>query len=324
MSGKKLSLKKTALFYQDLATLINSGIAAAQALTTMKRGKSGAYYWLLEYLEQKVSMGVPLWQAMEGKPAAFDSFQTMTVKGGEMSGTQVQTYRRLARFFESRRSQRRRFVISLIYPLFLLHAVVLLPPVKYLVLANLPGSYWAHVLPPLLIGYGVALAAFAAWRFARKRPHLKAIMDHLILSFPLLGKLNRDIQAVRFCWILANMLEAGIDVVTAARQAAKALDNLKLKQRMEKNLLLLDQGRSVQEYLVSCDFYPRDVLATTAVAEEAGDLAASLQRMAGQMDRLITQRINLLLKIVTILAYISAVLIIAWTIISSFLGVMGG
>jgi type II secretory pathway component PulF len=80
----------------------------------------------------------------------------------------------------------------------------------------------------------------------------------------------------------------------------------------------------VQEYLVACGFYPRDLLAATAVAEEAGDLAASLQRVAGQMDESITQRVNLLLKTVTILAYISAVLIIAWTIISSFLGVMAG
>jgi general secretion pathway protein F len=321
---RKLSLKRLALFYQNLATMINSGIPMAQALNTMKQGKRGTYYWLLEYLEQKVSQGIPLWQAMAAKPKVFDPFQTMMVKGGEISGTQVRGFQRLAHFFATRNKQRRRLMISLIYPLFLLHAVVLLPPIKYLVLVNLPGSYWDHVLPPLLAGYGLILAAFFIWKFSQQQPKIKRIMDKLMLSLPLIGRLIRDIQAVRFCWILANMLDAGIDMVTAARQGVTTLQNVILKQRMETNLLLLDQGRSVQEYLVACGFYPRDLLAATAVAEEAGDLAASLQRVAGQMDESITQRVNLLLKTVTILAYISAVLIIAWTIISSFLGVMAG
>ena len=319
---KKVADRMLSQFYQNLATLTNSGIVLPQAIKSLKQGKKGNYYWLLEILEQKVSMGLPLWQAMTDMPAAFNPFQIMTVKGGEASGTQVKTFRKLAQFFEARIKQKRRFVLSLLYPLFLLHAVVVLPPIKYLVLPNLPGTYWQRVVPPLLIGYTIILGIYGLWKFFRKRQHLKYMIDAMLISLPVVGRVARDMQVTGFCWILANMLEAGIDTLTATRQAVSTLTNLKLRQKMEKNLLLLEQGKSVQEYLVAGDLYSMNLLSTTAVGEEAGELATSLQRVATQLDESISQRTAMLLKTVTILAYLSAVLIIAWTIISSFLGVM--
>ncbi len=314
MTNKDLSQ-----FYNNLATLLDSGLTIERGLVTMKLGKKGPTLWMIDGIHHHVERGGTLWEGMTHYPKYFDDFQVMIIKGAEESGMLVETFKKLSQYYETRNRAKRQFLASLIYPVILLHAVVLLPPLKYLVVENLNRSYWSVVLPPILIAYGIVGIGCVFWnKFCRSGP-LRQIVDNAVLRLPVVGKLVRDVSLARAFRSLAAMLTAGIEAVSAAQNAANAANNSVITQRLSDAIYVLEGGRSFKEYFAVSGMLTPGQMGTVAVGEESGALAQSMERMVRQMEESNTHRFHVVMKGVGFLIYLIVVAIVALTVLSFYI-----
>ncbi|MCP5104172.1 MAG: hypothetical protein GY950_12370 [bacterium] len=317
---KRVNSKQLSQFYDSLANMLNSGLTIERGLDIMKEGKKTFTLWMIDGLQHHVARGGALWEGMKHYPKFFDDFQVMIVKGAEAGGMLVETFGKLGSYYENRHQAKRRFIMSLIYPILLLHAVILLPPLKYLLVENLERGYLSVVLPPLAIGYGIVVLMTFFWRkFCRTGP-LRHTVDEIGLCIPVIGALIRDISLARAFWSLAAMLTAGMDAVTAARIAAGAAGNSVISRRLAGALYVLEAGRTFKEYFAAGGMLTSEQSAAVAVGEEAGALPESLEQMVRLMEEANSVRFATLMKVGGLVIYFIVAAVVAWTVLSFYTG----
>jgi type II secretory pathway component PulF len=214
----------------------------------------------------------------------------------------------------------KRFLMGLIYPVFLLHAVILLPPLKYLVVENLEKSYASVVMPPLAVGYFIAAVMFFSWMKLFKSGPLRRMVDEAILCIPFIGSLVRDMSLARVFWSLSAMLTAGLEAVSAAQNAASAAGNSVVSRQLEGAIYVLEGGRGFKEFFAVSNMLNSDQLTTVGIGEDSGSLAESLSRMVRLLEESTTHRFHILMKVGVLVVYFIAAVIIALTVISFYKG----
>ncbi|MCP4152786.1 MAG: hypothetical protein GY757_33950 [bacterium] len=313
-----MNYKELSRFYSDLATFLTTGLTIPQGLEVLKNSKKGREMWLMDGIQHDVLKGKELWQSMSRYPKHFDSFQVMMIKGAEKAGQLADVTAKLSQYYENRHREKQKFIAGMIYPLILLHAVVFLPPLKYLIVASLEGSYWARVLPPLVIGYGIIGAGFFIWKNYCRSGNLREQVDRLLLRLPVIGKLARDMSLVRIFWTMGNLVNSGVDAVTAARSAIPTASNTIITQRLQAALYVLESGRSFKDYFSISSVLNVEQMAVVTIGEQAGSMVESLERMVRKMEGDNEMRFAALNKAATFGAYFIAAAIVAMTVIAFY------
>jgi len=313
-----MNYKERSRFYRDLALFSHSGQTLARGLEVMKKGKKGPLLWMMDAIQHHILNGGALWQGMAKFPQYFDDFQVMITQAAEESGRLVDTFRGLVRYYELRHQERRRLLGGLIYPIILLHAAILLPPLKYLFVSNLEKSYWQVVLPPLLIAYGMVVTLGMIWRKSRGSGGLREFVDEGVLKIPIWGKLVRGLSMCRVLQTLSHLHNAGIEPVRAARQAALTAGNSALSWRLNGALPVLEQGGTFSDFFAFAGVLPPMQLGMVTVGEETGMLSDSLDRLVVFIEEDTHHRFSTAVKGMGYFAYFFAAVIAAITIISFY------
>src|SRR5262245_57686075 len=204
------SLRERSLVYYQLAQALDSGIAAASALRLLDgqggHGKGAA-------AAAAVARGRTL-------VAAFDTAfglplpHRLALSASEQAGRLPACLRSLSADLDAERAQKRQFLLSIAYPLLLLHVIV--PLSSTTILLTKPGEYAARVVAATAILWGVILAG--AW-LHRRGSRSPAYM-RLVVKLPLIGPVVRHGAFVHFFRSLVELYGAGVrftEAVGAAR-----------------------------------------------------------------------------------------------------------
>lgn len=315
---KRMNNKELSQFYHDLGLFAKSGLTLERGLDTMKKGKKGFVFLMMDGIQHLIAGGKALWEGMSKYPEFFDEFQVMVIKAAEESGELVKTCNGLSRYFDTRHKEKKRLLVGLIYPVILLHGVIMLPPLKYLVVESLNKSYWSIVLPPLLIAYGVVGLIYFSWRHFFRSGRLRQKVDEILLKLPVFGKLARGISLARVMRSLASLHNAGVESVRAARQAALTAGNAAITWQLSGALPVLERGGTFADYFTFSGVLPAIQVGVVAVGEETGTLPESLERMVLQMEEDNRRRLTTTIKTLSYVIYFIAAAIVAFTVISFY------
>lgn len=315
-----MTYKELSRFYQDIAVFVKSGLTIINGLDTLKKGKRRWLYWMLDNLRFYIEKGGTLWEGMRQFPDYFDEFQVMSVRAGEESGKLTDTCRGLSSYYETRHKERQRLIAGLIYPVILLHGVVLLPPLKYLVLSNLDRSYWSIVLPPLMIAYLVMGLGYWGWNTIFKTGPVREVIEELILKLPLVGKLARGMALARVLRALSSLTDAGIESVKAARQAIGTAGNSSITRELAGALPVLEQGGTFTDFFSFSGVLSSLQHGMVAVGEQTGTMPDSLEKLVTQMEEDNRRWLTTTVKTAGTIAYIIAAIVVAMTIFSFYTG----
>lgn len=316
--NKKLSNRQLSRFYKDIGIFINNGLTIDRCLSVIKQGKKGSLYWMLDNLQYHIQQGGTLSDGLAALNDSFDEFQVFSIRAGEISGRLANTCHSLSRYYEMLNREKKRLIAGLAYPIFLLHAVILLPPLKYLILPNLERSYWEVVLPPLLIAYGVIGLMLYIWKTLLKKGKVREVIDQFLLSLPRIGTLLKGISVVRVLRAFTGLHNAGIEPLRTARMALQTSGNALISSRLNSSLYILENGGTFTQYFRFSGVIPDIQLGIIAVGEETGTLVESLERNILQLEEENHQHMVSLIKTATIVVYFIAALIVAITVISFY------
>jgi type IV pilus assembly protein PilC len=275
-------LKDLALFYRQLYTLLNSGMALYQALELMSQGMQTPNSQLRRVageLARQVLSGGTLSAGMARFPWLFDRMQLRMMQAGEQGGLLVEILGRLSTYLEKEYNLRLEIKRRTLYPKLLLLALILIPPIPTLVLRGF-GPYAAEVWGVVSGVIIVGIPLFFLMRLLLKIDAIRDLYDQVKLALPILGPLIRKMAIARFSRSLAALYAAGVPIASALAMAGESAGNAALEKLSHRMAPGLERGASIAQVTGASGFFPPMFVGMVGTGESSGNLDQMLDKAA--------------------------------------------
>lgn len=244
-------------FFRQLAIVLQSGMLLTDGLNLIAEGNGGRLLSVCQGLGVRVANGQTLAQAMSEFPSLFPKLCVSLMQAGELSGELPKVAAELADFYAQHERFKKLLVSILFYPLFLLAvtSVVLVFFLLY-ILPVLAETYQAlqaqlggilqfavavqsfvYRFWPLVLLFGAGVLT-ALWRW-------QPVLSRLLFRLPGLRSLRQGVLEIRFCRLLAMLLQSGISIIEALHIVGQTLDDFNLTDRLEHLNMLLAVGTDI-------------------------------------------------------------------------------
>lgn len=305
------------LFSQELAVLLDSGIALLEALNTLReKEENGDVAAALDSVVAMVEQGQPLSTAMQAQPQAFDELVCAIVAANERTGQLSVALAQHAKYLAWVDGLRQRLVAACVYPLMLLGvggAVIMflllfvLPrfagildglggdlPWGSRVLINFGSTAGQH--PGLVLGGVAAFVALLVGIF--NQPAVRLRLQSSLWTLPGLGPRLRVLALARLYRSLAMLLAAGVPVLAALR-IVRDVVAAPWRQAVTQAAAQIERGERLSEALEEQDLATPVARRMVRVGERSGEVPAMLERAAAfhdeeavRLTELLTRMIN--------------------------------
>ena len=305
----RVKSRDVGVMYGQLADLIGSGVPLLRALDSLVRSTvNPSLRTLLKDIRAGVAEGKTLTDSMREFPAVFPPLHTAMVQAGERAAFLEEVLRSLAGFLERLDELRGKVMGAMIYPTLLtalgctvmLGALIFFVPKFEPLLAsakkplpteilfaasNAVRSHWYF----LLLGLGAAVAF--AWSSLRNERSRRS-MEKWRLRVPVVGEALRLLAITRFCRILGTMLANGVPLLQALKISKDATGSTLLAERIVEATESVRDGKRLSERLGIGGFFPDQILAMIAVAEESNKLDKVLVQIADTVERRTNRQVD--------------------------------
>jgi general secretion pathway protein F len=299
-----VSATDLALITRQLATLVRSGLPLEESLqaASQQTDKSRLKSMLLA-VRSRVMEGHTLATGLGDFPHVFPELYRTTVSAGEQSGHLEVVLERLADYTESRQQMQQKIQLALFYPVLLTLVAVgvviglmtYVVPQVVQVFENIGQEL--PVLTRTLIAisafmrhYGLLLLLLAAgaggiigWVLSKEGP--KRRFHATLLHLPLIGRLERGINAGRFARTFSIVTASGVPVLDGLRIASEVMSNLPMREAVEDVTRKVREGASIHAALEKSGYFPPMMVHLIASGETSGKLEEMLERAAVNQER---------------------------------------
>ena len=266
---KKIDIEKFLIFNSQFVTLIKAGLPILKGLDLLADRladpKLGPY---IKAVRDDVRRGSLLSDAFE-KQEIFPAVYVTSVLAGEKSGALAEVLDRFITYQKTALAIRKKVIVSLIYPCFLVVLVIglIIFLVTFVVpnFAELYGSMSAQ-LPAMtqvliavgttarsyiLLFFGIVVAIAIGFRIWSRGEAARLKIDSVKLRVPIFGDIWVKYQVAQFSRILSTLLQGGIPLVQALGTASESLGTPLLKQALEKAVKMVREGQTLSSSLTN-------------------------------------------------------------------------
>ncbi|MGB1557286.1 MAG: type II secretion system inner membrane protein GspF [Oceanococcaceae bacterium] len=305
-----------ALFTRQLATLVRSGLPLEESLATAAQQMEGRRVKaVIMGIRARVTEGHTLASALREYGHIFNEMYCATVESGEQSGRLDLVLERLAEYVERRQELQKKIFAALSYPIILVIASVgivsfLLASVVPQVVgvfasmdAELPGLTKGLIAASeglranwvaLLVVLGLLVAA---WIWAMRKPEIRMRWHRIKLRLPLIGRLERGVNAGRFTRTFSMLVSSGVPVLEAMQICARVVANLPMRAAIEHAASKVREGAGIARSLGESKLFPPITLNLIANGEASGELDEMLERAAHNQELEVDTLINAVMGI---------------------------
>jgi general secretion pathway protein F len=330
--GRRLSQREQAILTRQLASLLIAGLPLGETLAVLTEQSERDYIReLMAAIRAEVLGGHSFANALAQHPKDFPEIYRALVAAGEHTGKLGLVLSRLADYIEQRNALKQKIILAFTYPAivtliafgivtFLLSYVVpqvvnvfastkqALPvlTVMMMALSGFVRSYWWAVL------IGVLLFAWIV-KSILSRPGPRMGFDRWLLTAPLIGKLVRGYNTVRFASTLAILTAAGVPILRALQAAGETLSNTAMRENVDDAIVRVREGTSLSRALGNTKTFPPVLVHLIRSGEATGDVTTMLDRASEGEARELERRtmfLTSLLEPLLILAMGGVVLVI--------------
>lgn len=286
-------------FTRQLSTMINAGLTLTKSLQILaSQEENQQMRKLLEDILADVEGGAPFAEALEKKSEYFSRTYTALIRSGEASGKLDGVLERLADNLEKQREFRNKIKGAMIYPvivvvgmgivIFIMMAFVVpkltslytefeidLPVATEVLIsiANVFAQFWLFIL----LGVVGLTVVFLRWKSAGRG---KEIWDRFLLSIPIIGQLQQEINLIEAARTLGILVGAGLPITEALNIVAEAIDNRVYQRGIMDATKAVEKGFALGATITRNKDFPPIFAEMITIGEETGKLDETLQRMA--------------------------------------------
>jgi type IV pilus assembly protein PilC len=287
-------------FTKNLSSMIDAGLPLSRALAVIeKQTHQKKFKGIIAQLITSISQGHTLSDSMKQYPKVFAPLMISMVHAGEESGSLSQSLRIVGTQMENTYQLMRKIRGALMYPMIIVFAMIVIGffMLTYVVptlsatfrelKAELPTSTKLVMgLSDFLANhYFVAIALFigAIVGFLmgiRTKPGKRAF-EYVILRFPVIGPLVKEINSARTARTLSSLISSGVDIVVATQITRDVIQNSYYKNVLQQVEEKIQKGEPIARVFSENEkLYPAFVGEMISVGEETGQLAQMLLGVA--------------------------------------------
>ena len=332
-----VSATDLALITRQLATLVRAGLPLEETLqAAAQQTEKARLQSMLLAVRSRVMEGHTLATGLGDFPHVFPEIYRTTVSAGEQSGHLEVVLERLADYTENRQQMQSKIQLALFYPALLTLVAVgvviglmtfVVPQVVQVfdnIGQELPGLTKTLIaMSDFLRNYGLLMLVFLglaggglAWLLKKEGP--KRRFHEILLHLPLIGRLERGVNAGRFARTFSIVTASGVPVLDGLRIASEVMSNLPMRESVEEATRKVREGASIYAALDKSGYFPPMMVHLIASGEASGKLEEMLERAATNQEREIETLISAVMGLfepILILVMGAVVLIIVLAIL---------
>jgi MSHA biogenesis protein MshG len=272
--GLGVSLRHRIRFFQQMAVLIRAGVPLRRSLDRLKESMRDRE---LAVLSEKVNAGERIGDAFTA--AGFSPFECHLVMAGERSAQLDTIFEHLAEYWTRELRMRQAFIPPLIYPIVVLHFVVLLTAAIEFVQLPLPVVV-IHLIWRFAIFYALGFLIYMGARVSWGSESMRRFWYFV----PLVGKSLATTYCYR--WITALRLEftAGVSLYRAVGDAWRASGFAGSERLAAEGEQAMQQGTELSKLMEGWKQLPRDWIDFVVTGEISGKLEDSFKTLEAEAE----------------------------------------
>lgn len=307
---------------KGIETRLRAGIPLRDAVEGLAADGKGRVAVLAAALFSKIEGGATLAEALGNLETRIPAGHAALIEAGESSGRLDETLTEIIAQEKVLTAARRRLLQRLAYPLLICCLAFLLPFLP-LVLKGRTGEYLliqACFFVPLA---ALFLAGFYRHRVFPRGSSRRLLLERVVLALPFIGRLVRQYALAGALQLLGRLLQAGLGFADGLPLVSKAVGLRGLSQQLGEMAARIAAGASASEGLECIAGIAPDLRSRLTSGDVSGTLDRALIESGNELREAALARLDTIVKILPILAYLLAAGLVLWQALSVFSGLSG-
>lgn len=288
--ANKASDQQLFFYFSQLASMAKAGINPHQAFESIsKRVRHTGLQKASQEIAIQVAEGRAISSIMDSYIGTFPHESIGMVRAAEYGGFLPEAFEYLAAHYSESSSYRKWFWFTKLAGWQGIIGLTLALPIMPALWETFhAGGTLSHFIflytKKLLLQWMPITLAIIFFYYLIKRlfnsPQFTILRHQITLKIPWgIGSRARRQSLVMFLWTLRNVARGGVAPVTAWELAAGATPNVAYAIQLRKAANLLGTERPLSDAMIQVGLFPEDYSSLLRIAEEAGDVVATLDRM---------------------------------------------
>ena len=338
LKREKVKLKEIAIYSRQLSVLIDSDLPLIQSLEILSEQTKNKYFSnVIRKIKEDVESGSTLNEAKRKYPKVFDSLFCNLIASGEQSGSLDIVLKRLSEYIEKTVKLRSQVKQAMSYPsaimgfavvvsIFMMWKIV--PTFTQLFVelgAELPFVTLLIVGMSKFIGKNIlfifiaAVGTFVGFKYLKKNPKSRRVIDRSTLKMPLFGALLKKVSITRITRTLSTLLSGGVPVLESLKIASATAGNAILEESVVAARTKVAEGKNFTDALKETKQFPFMLTQMVSVGEATGTLDDMLLKIADFYDDEVSASVASLLSLLEPILLIGVGGLIGSIVISMYL-----
>lgn len=304
-------------FTEQLSLLIETGMSLHQSLLLLvEQTESPAMRKVIDDLQEKVSQGVSLSQAMENHETVFSTTYINLIAASEEGGFMHEVLEQLLQMDERREQTRSTIVSAMTYPAFLTVFSVL--TVIFVLVFVFPkfGDMFAAIADELpattvvLLAFSDSLISHWPWYAGGTIGGLwlasiwlgssagRLATDRLKLKLPGVRTIAVQLYLSQTLRVLGLSINHGVPIVDALRACSEAVSNGEYRKLLHRVEAHVREGGRISDEFEKSDMIPQLTKQMLSTAEEAGNIGLVGVRLSEYYERELAKRLDRMSKLI--------------------------
>jgi type IV pilus assembly protein PilC len=302
----KLSKKARLAFYDQMATLVGSGVPLIDSLSLIQaQERNKNVKKLYAEMIHEINGGLSLAESMELFPHVFPRMQSALVEAAEASGNLKEVLAELVEEMEANQDFLKKVTGAMVYPIILVClALILVTGMMAFVIPKIAAMYeQANVkLPsitqvvinisdfvvnkwPILIG-GVIGGVLALYIFFARLHFGRILWEKFVNAIPVAGRISKEKNIMMIASNMAMLMKSGVLITEAFAITKNTVNNLHYQKALEEIRQGVVMGKEVSQMMGLIDIkeqkfkehklFPLQMAQLIHIGEKTGTIANML------------------------------------------------
>lgn len=334
---KSFSAQKKQQFYHDLNTLLKAGVDIATCLELLAENfKKSSDREVVDSIKEHVISGSSFSDAIK-TTSKFSEYEYYTIRIGEETGQLNEILQELALYYNENLKLKKKLTSSLSYPVIVMLTAfgVVYFMISFIVPMfedvfqrfgqDLPGitlfiiqiSHGLKQYFPLFVA--ICIALFLLAKYNRKAEWYRKYGSTLVLSFPVVGGLLKQVYLARFSLCMFLLLRSRTPLLEAIKMVSDMIQFYPIQKAMGQIEVDILHGSSLYQAMSGFRVFDKRMLSMIRVAEESNQLDLIFKTLNDQLNVSIEQKTGILGNILEPILIIFIGLFVGIVLVSMYL-----
>lgn len=296
----RVSNDQLVLMTRNLGAMLTAGLPLSRALSVIERqSKNPKLKAVITDVRERIQKGEQFNEAIKAHPRVFDDLYVAMVRAGEEGGGLSETLKLLAVQMERSSTLKKKIKGAMVYPSIVLTIMVGIGIVMMIyVMPSITGTFKSldvdlpattqaliaasdFMVNNTAVALGVFFGSIVAFIYFLRTRIGKLIFHFIILYFPVIGTMVKEVNSARTARTLSSLLTSGVDVMRALEITKDVVQNVYYKPILDKARKAVEEGKPLSSvFLAHEKLYPVFVGEMLLVGEETGEVGNMMKELA--------------------------------------------